>query len=305
MFAESALASIDVKRGNDAQEKSYMNLKYFRNHLQGELDNLPDLRSQEIQSHVLTTAILTRRIMEFLNYGGLEVPDAFDSEQSYTLERIINSFLHYRRFDPFAFTYFDETQPLVVRLYSDDDLTQRNVQYVIKIGDYFEIISRIAGDDLFVANDLLLPRVTAMLNQVTRDQRDYNADYLNSIVSRVVDTVELTGSMDRANLVPLPSISMNCHEMTSIDGPLTAGVRWRYKTFSMDSVDFIKGFNTTWGLSPFTPSNEILDGIDSYGIQLETEGRPNRGTLPLFFVVQFEEILKMCEAIRNSVTNAV
>ena len=71
--------------------------------------------------------------------------------------------------------------------------------------------------------------------------------------------------------------------------------------FTLDSVDLIKGYATTWQLSPFPPSNKNLVGVDSYGITMERKPQ-GQSTLPTAFVVPFEEILKTCEAIKNSVT---
>ena len=276
-----------------------MNLRHFRHHLLTELDNLPDLRSQEIQSYVLTTAILTRRIMEILDNSSLEVLSTYDPMRpTYRLKKVLDSFIHYMGFYP-RLASLDETQPFVVRLYSDEDKT-KGKEYSIKLRDYFDLISRIAKDDVFVANDLLLPRVTTLLNQVIRVQKIYETDHLNKIVSLVVDTLELSVSLSRAKTVPLPSnVVATCYEMTSVTG-LRPEDRWNYRMFALDSVDLIEGYNTTWQLAPFPPSNKDLVGVDSYGIKVE--GKPQgQSTLPTAFVVPFEEILKTCEAIRDSV----
>ena len=174
-------------------------------------------------------------------------------------------------------------------------------QYSIKLNDYFALISRIAKDDVFVANDLLLPRVITLLNQVIRVQQEYDTDHLNKILSLVVDTFELSVSLTQNNTVPLPSnVVVKCYEMTSVTG-LRHGDRWNYRMFTLDSVDLIKGYNTTWQLSPFPPSNKVLVDVDSYGITIERKPQ-GQSTLPTPFVVTFEEILKTCEAIKDSVT---
>ena len=175
-----------------------MNLRHFRKHLLHELDNLPDLRNQEIQSYALTTAILTRRILEILNHSSLEIPSTYDPKYpAYSLKKILDSFIHYVAFYP-PLASLDETRPFVVRLYSDEDKT-RGEEYSIKLDDYFTLISRIADDDVFVASDLLLPRVITLLNQVIRVQQDYGTDHLNKILSLVVDTFELSVSLVQAN----------------------------------------------------------------------------------------------------------
>ena len=280
-----------------------MNLRHFRKHLLTELDNLPDLRSQEIQSYVLTTAILTRKIMQILDHFSLEIRSTYDPKRpAYRLKNILDSFIHYVGFNP-PLASLDETQPFVVRLYSDYD-KRKGEEYSITLGDYFDLISRIAKDGTFVANDLLLPRVIALLNHVIRYPQDYDADHLNRILALVVDTFEVSDSLAQTNTVPLPSnVVVDCYEITSVRG-LHAGDRWNYRMFTLDSVDLIKGYNMTWQLSPFPPSNKLLVNIDSYGVRMERK-QQGQLTLPGFFVVPFEEILKTCEAIKDSVTRTL
>ena len=218
-----------------------MNLRHFRKHLLKELDHLPDLRSQEIQSYVLTTAILTRRIVEILDHYGLEVSSTYDPlRPTYRLKEILDSFIHYMGFYP-RLASFDETQPFVVRLYSDRDKTKKE-EYSIKLSDYFDLISRISGDDVFVANDLLLPRVITLLNQVIRVPKDYDTDHLNKILSLIVDTFELSDTLAQANTIPLPRNAFaKCYEMTSATG-IQAGSRWNHRIFTLNSADLIQGY---------------------------------------------------------------
>ena len=279
-----------------------MNLRHFRKHLLHELDNLPDLRNQEIQSYALTTAILTRRILEILNHSSLEIPSTYDPKRpAYSLKKILDSFIHYLAFYP-PLASIEDTRPFVVRLYSDEDKT-RGEECSIKLDDYFALISRIANDDVFVANDLLLPRVITLLNQVVRVQQNYGTDHLNKILSLVVDTFELSVSLIQANTARLPSsFAVKCYEMTSVTG-LRPEDRWNYRMFTLDSVDLINGYNSTWQLSPFPPSNKGLVDVDSYGVTVERKPQ-GQSTLPAAFVVPFEEILKTCEAIKDSVTTA-
>ena len=276
-----------------------MNLRFYRKHLQTELKNLPDLRSQEIQSYVLTTAILTRKIMEVLDNSSLEIPSTYDSKRpNYSLNTILNKFVHYTAFYP-RLASLDSTQPFVVRLYSDED-RKRGKEYSIKLSEYFNVISRIAKDDVFVVSDLLLPRVLTLLNQVTRIEQDFDTDHLNKILSLVMDAFVLSDSLATANSTPLPSnVVVNCYEITSATG-LQSGDRWNSQVFTLNSVDLIKGYNSSWQLALFPPSNRNLVNINSYGVTME---RLEQGqcTLPMFFVVLFEDFLKICEAIRDSV----
>ena len=64
-----------------------MKLQLFRDHLTTELGNLPDIRTQEIQSFALTTAILTRSLVERLDIGDLRVRGARGPKGRRTLLR--------------------------------------------------------------------------------------------------------------------------------------------------------------------------------------------------------------------------
>ena len=74
-----------------------MILQLFRDHLATELDNLPDMQSREIQSYALTTAVLTRRILDSLDIKDLTIPSEFYSRGSaYNLRKVVDRIIHYR-----------------------------------------------------------------------------------------------------------------------------------------------------------------------------------------------------------------
>ena len=76
-----------------------MRLQLFQDHLAAELSNLPDIRSQEIQSYALTTAILVRTLVDRLGIGNLRIGSVHDSQRpTYSLKTILNDIIHYRAF---------------------------------------------------------------------------------------------------------------------------------------------------------------------------------------------------------------
>ena len=77
-----------------------MRLNLFRKHLARELDQLPDFRMQKIQSYVLTTAVLARRIDERL--GGRLKSEQVQSRQGGQLDfrQLLGMLIHYCRFEP-------------------------------------------------------------------------------------------------------------------------------------------------------------------------------------------------------------
>ena len=77
-----------------------MKLNLYRKHLARELKQLPDSRAQEIQSYVLTTAILTRRIDDRL--GEHLRSERVQPRHGRTLDfrQLVDLLIHYCRFEP-------------------------------------------------------------------------------------------------------------------------------------------------------------------------------------------------------------
>ena len=79
-----------------------MDIQLIRNRLVGELANLPDVTTPEIQSYALTSAVLVRRITEALNITDLRIQDAWQRETSHDLARVLS------KIDSLVKTRFEE-----------------------------------------------------------------------------------------------------------------------------------------------------------------------------------------------------
>ena len=131
-----------------------MNLQFFRDHLANELRDLPDVRSQNIQSYVLTTAVLARYIVDELGIEDLNVPAQYHpNKQSYPLKTILNSFVHYIVFRPPIWNLEREGSDYVFHLYSENN-KRKGHDYYIRLNDFFELATRTADDDVFISNYL-------------------------------------------------------------------------------------------------------------------------------------------------------
>ena len=146
-----------------------MKLHFYRDHLARELRQLPDFRAQEIQSYVLTTAILARRIDDRL--GGRLRSELVEPRRGRPLDfrQLVSLLIHYRIFVPslYSTTLSDsEVAPgeFLFRVYSDRSKNKHPAgsSLAIKLADYFAIIDKIANDDVFVLRHLAAVTITRL-----------------------------------------------------------------------------------------------------------------------------------------------
>ena len=272
-----------------------MKLQLFRDHLATELGNLPDVRTQEIQSYALTTAILTRSLVERLDIGDLRVGRARDPKgQTYPLTKILNNLIHYRAFHPEYKGPDDDPTDCVVRLYSDDAGKEGEL-YWISLRDYFDVVSRFAHDDFFVAQRLLR-RVITCLHQLLNTNDKHSADFLRDIAAFVEDGLVLAANMDRDGQIQISAdVFVDWYEGEFIS--LHEGFKWT-KGPRISAPEFIHGFNSVWRMSPFTPSKNNLAAEDVYSIFIERVQRKEDGS-PDFFVVSFRDLVAMFQDIKK------
>ena len=88
-----------------------MILYQFRKHLAEELTKFPMELTPESESYAVTTAALTRKILDYLNIQDLTTSDGFQSDEpSYKLGTVLNRILHFKLFgwDAVSFPYIPE-----------------------------------------------------------------------------------------------------------------------------------------------------------------------------------------------------
>ncbi len=245
-----------------------MNLQLFRTHLANELNDLPDMKNQEIQSYVLTTAILTRRIIERLDINSLTIPQMYDNQQSHMyLRKILNIFIHYEKFSPEVPFNQDD---FVVHIYSDKSKKDKGGQYLsIDLADYFSIVSKIAKDDLFVFR-YLIGKVNKCLSYALHAEKELDPDCLNEIWSLVDDSICFCISLKDAGKLSFSNVMMDdVYELSQFkqNGTEYTGEYTKSRYFS--SFDqFISGYKVSWFYTPFTPSRMNPGGL--YSIKIET-----------------------------------
>ena len=240
-----------------------------------ELDHLPDLRSQDIQSHVLTTAILCRRIDDRL--GGalknLSIRERIGTNHQLSFIRLINILVHYSRFVPdlFVNSSNNSTGPdhFTVQVHSEpknNDPKDRRLTF--RLSDYFVIVKRVVTDDMFVLSRLLAASINR-LGDASVTAGELGVDCLNEIVSSVDDVIYLSRKVRESCGVSLRTVAVGT--MFEVRFRDTHGNKDYMPTdwFSGYS-QFIDGYGTSWTYSPFTPTR--MHGGE-YCIEIQTQDR--------------------------------
>ena len=276
-----------------------MKIELYRNHLATELEALPDIRSQVVQSYALTTSVLLRKMAQHLNIKNLCIPDAFDSEQSYDLAMVLNIFIHYITFDPHwrslperDFSEKDDNKcDNVIYLYSKDRRKNRR-ELRISLKTYFDLVSRFAHDDLFVAQHLLHRLITLLSEVVNQPNKDFERSYLVNVSGLIDDSLTLTSKLVQSNAIQVSRDTVVVCYKDASPNPFK-GREWVPRR--MSCVDLITEFGSLWYPYPFVPSKEEFDGEITYA-----EGmHQNHDTLMFTFgalLSMFKMIRDECEA---------
>lgn len=274
-----------------------MKLQLFRNHLASELDNLPDVRVQAIQSYALTTAILVRRITEELQITDLRIPDARNPQIHHGLQKVLNSFVHYRYLHPHFQSSADEPEEGVVHLESDRG------KFRISLRSYFDIIDQFAGDDLFVSRYLLRRIVTLLSQIVNQPSRDFDRLLLVSISELVADSLSLLGRLVESGAIEIPSDLVLEGYRHEVRWSETGGIAGSdYLPDRVHCVDIIAGYGSTWHPYPFVPHRVEIDNANPYmkGIERYRVDGTGGGGLFLFpfdaLLSMFKDVQSRCEA---------
>ena len=274
-----------------------MKLQLFRNHLAAELKNLPDTKSQEIQSYVLTTSILIRRIIEDLDIKAFKIPERHVSYEKHAdLSEIVNIFIHYIRFSPYPPFQDDPSSPTdcIVKLYSERSSKRRGRFFHIDLKDYFEAATKIANDDLFIA-DHLLRRVTTLLAQTINTKKEFDDDYLANIFAIMVDAIDLCIKLNDADKLAIPDSRVD--EVYELKFRNMQEKEYIKSCYFSGCKDFIRGFRVDWSFSPFIPSRESPGDRENpervYCIHIETREQK-------IVLVTFNSLLNIFSKIRKS-----
>lgn len=245
-----------------------MKLHLYREHLARELQQLPDFRVQEIQSYVLTTAILTRRIDDRL--GDRLKSERVEPRHGRMLDfrQLVSLLIHYCRFEPsiYSTSLADSEMPAAefyFRVYSNQAKDKHDAGSLleVRLADYFAIVEKIASDDVFVLRHLLAATIARLRRASSPAPID--PEDLNEVVNSIDDIVWLSRQLiDTANLslrcIPLQASNLKFKDRGP--GPMDLDEYLVDSDLYRTLGSLTDGYGTAWHHAPFLPSK--IDGTE-------------------------------------------
>ncbi len=274
-----------------------MNIGLFRGHLRSEIEMLPDLKYQDIQSFTLTTAVLLRRIVERLQVKDVTIPNALSESDSYSLGSILNTFIHYYLYSPRPRFYGQPDSESIVRLRKpgmrgsrSTKLRENDIEYTFRLCDYFDIVRRFAHDDLFLARYLLRRTVTVLSEIVNQPDREFDSMCLAGAKGLIDESLIITHDLIRANTISIsPDAVIDYHTMHSSNLLLYAPT-WTHHSIGYTSL--VHEYVTSlWFPYPFDPCMMEIEGKVEY-----TASFHRGGDTPIF---TFNSLICMFQSLRN------
>ena len=238
-----------------------MRLHLYRERLTRELQGLPEYREQEIQSYVLTTAILARRIDDRLG-GRLQsevVEPRFGSRIDF--RRLLGLLIHYVRFQPdlFSMTHSDSAavpEECFFRVYSERIKSKHDAgsRLTIRLADYFAIVEKIARD-VFVLRHLLKATTTRLMH-VSGAGGEVDEDVLGEVVASIDDVIWLLRQSVDTLTFALREVSLRTRDIKfRTTGPATKDVGEYLAGGGLYGTvgSLVDGYEEEWRYTPFSP----------------------------------------------------
>ena len=246
-------------------------LTMFREHLADELQRFPEQPGRSFESYAVTTAALTRRILEYLGIEDLTVPAMHDG--TYKLKTILDRIIHFR-----VMIRLNDSKPMRIMVYSDR--TRRYGERLhIEWVPYRALMRRLADDDVFVARHLLRRTVTvltrAMKGRGLRDKAfgHEQGEYKRQMSRLVLDSWDMLARLLGADRVEIPTAPVDCFEERDDDGKATA-----YPRFAT-CRELVEGYGRDWEWMGFSPDKLNIGGSEVWCMLLQERERKANGTI--------------------------
>ena len=279
-----------------------MILHAFRRHLAKELEGIPEDAEQVVESRMVTTAALARRLLDYLAIRDLSVRSGFLADApEYPLRTVLDRILHFRVLHQDMMTFAIPGEPDLVTLYSDYTQDLDNHLY-IRLRDYREAVGRLASDDQYVAGHLFRRAVTltntVMRTSIEPDDRraqSNHAEFRKWVEGMLCNAWSLLVTLADAGDVTCPELVVECYERCRGDGRDA-----HLQEFPAISTgqDLIENYGRLWTWAPFTSSTLEIDGREKDCMHLSAfkseEERTRCG-----LVVTFDSFIAMLQEGRR------
>ncbi len=284
-----------------------MNLHAFRRHLAEELEGIPVDAEGVFEGYAVTTAALARRLLEYLAIDDLSVPNGFrDEPPSYPLRTVLDRILHFRVLHQDAITFNVPGMADLFTLYSDQTQEYREHLYV-RLGDYRDVVGRLASDDRYVARHLLRRSVTLM-NDVMRGSVEGMAPrdllkrgaFRHWVQGMLCNAWDLLVTLAETGEVTSPELSLECYEHCFGDGE-----NEYFQSFSAVSTgrDLIRGYGRIWWWAPVASTKLEIGGHERYCMFLSAI-KSERERTRCYLVVTFDSFIEIFQNARRQLDGA-
>ena len=277
-----------------------MILHQVRKHLADEMRNFPLKPDAALQSYALTTAVLARKILDYLEVTDLTLPDGLGPRRippTQNLRKVLDHIIHFRMLGQDNVSFGYAPIPDLITLYSDKNLDGDHVY--IRLADYRDMMNRLANDGLFVAQYLLRRTITLLSRlaneKVPRNHKDWanQEDHRRMSYQVLASTWNILCDLSAAGKVEIPSFPIDCYEYLF---PEMTNKSPRFLT----SREFFDGSLKVWQWARFNPPRIEIEGRKTY-FMLVNKIEPKRNGPLRGFVIPFETLICLFETIRKQI----
>ena len=191
-------------------------------------------------------------------------------------------------------------------LYSDQTQEYRDHLY-IRLGDYRDVVGRLASDDRYVARHLLRRSVTLM-NSVMRGSSDGMAPreqlkqsaFRNWVLRMFYNAWDLLVTLAEAGEVTCPELSVECYEDSFGDGDDEY-----FQDFSAVSTgrDLIRGYGRFWWWAAAASAKLEIGGRERHCMFLSAIKSEDERT-KCYLVVTFDSFIEIFQDARRQLDGA-
>ena len=281
-----------------------MILHQFRKHLADEIRKFPLEPNAATQSYAVTTAVLARKILDYLNAKDLTLPNGFRLEEDsppYKLATVLDRIIHFRTLGQDIISFRHPGKPDLITLYSDKHRRYEDHLY-IRLADYRDMMRRLATDDLLIACYLIRHTVTLLSKALkaeepkSRQQELELGELRRSIYDYVDNAWDILCVLSDTGKVEMPQSSIDCYEDLYDKGSK------RYDRFP-NSREFVEGYLRTWRWRSSDPRLVEVEGLDTYCMLLHEIERKENGTIR-GLAIPFETLIRLFKDFRQQIGQA-
>ena len=277
-----------------------MLLFQFRSHLADEIGNFPVLPNAATQSYAVTTAVLARRISDYIGAVDLTLPNGFQpTQRPYNLSTILDRIIHFKSLGQDIISFDHPGKPDLITLYSDRNQRYADHMY-LRLTDYRNAMTKLATDDRLVAWFLFRQTVNLLTKagQVdapqTRQAKISRSELMRTSFDYVLNSWNLVVGLTTKREILVPQSSFDCYEISYDDQSLR-----KYRGLAT-CRDFVDGYLKHWFWFVYNPELHEIDGVETPCLDLLLDDGSNDGQMRTA-AVPFDNLRRLISDVRKQI----